>query len=157
MEEKLSYTLKLRKKVGHDPIFMPAAGCGIIQNNQILLQKRTDNGTWALHGGALELGETFLEAVKREVFEELGIQVINPIFIKTYSGENMHFFYPNKDEVYVVASFYLVTDYIGEFHIDPKEVAEIKWFAIDDLPTNLNKPDIEGINDIITYYKKNYN
>ena len=152
----MCYTLNLRKKVGHDPIFMPASGCGIIKDNKILLQKRTDNGTWAVHGGALELGETFLDAVKREVKEELGIDIINPVFINTYSGENMHFFYPNNDEVYVVASFYLVTEYIGEINVDPNEVAEVKWFDIDKLPSNLNKPDIEGINDIIAYYKEHY-
>ena len=148
------YILNLRKKIGHDPIFMPAAGCGIIKNNKILLQKRSDNGMWALHGGALELGETFLEALKREVKEELNIKVLNPVLINIYSGENCHFKYPNDDEVYVTSCIYLVQDFEGEIEVDNNEVLEVKWFSIDDIPENIYKPDIEPIKDLIAYYKK---
>ena len=148
------YILDLRKKIGHDPIFMPAAGCGIIKNNKILLQKRSDNGMWALHGGALELGETFLEALKREVEEELNIKVLNPIFVNIYSGESCHFKYPNEDEVYATSCMYLVQDFEGEIKIDNKEVLEVKWFSIDNIPENIFKPDKEPIKDLISYYKK---
>ena len=152
----MSYISEIRKKVGHDPVFMPASGCVIIKDNKILLQKRVDNGKWAVHGGSLELHETFLDSVTREVFEEIGIEIINPIPIGTYSGDIMHFFYPNGDEVYVVAVFYLVTDYKNELKIDEGEVQEIKWFPIDNLPSNINDPDINGINDAIDYYRRNY-
>ncbi|MBR2289924.1 MAG: NUDIX domain-containing protein [Clostridia bacterium] len=149
----MPYTLDLRKKVGHDPIFMPCAGCAIIKDNQILLQKRNDNGKWALHGGSLELGETFLEAVQREVKEEINVEIVNPKLVNMYSGEDMHFFYPNNDEVYGVAAIYLVQEYKGELKFDPEEVLEIKWFDINDLPENLHTVDIKPIKDAIEMYK----
>ena len=87
----MGYISNIRKKVGNDAIFMPAAGCCIIKDGKILLQKRSDNNKWAIHGGCLELGENFLEALKREVKEELNVKLINPEFIQIYSGEDMHY------------------------------------------------------------------
>ena len=71
----MSYISDIRKKVGNDPVFMPLASGIIMENNKILLQKRTDDGTWAFHGGCLELGETFEEALKREIKEELNVLI----------------------------------------------------------------------------------
>ena len=151
----MSYISEIRKKVGHDPVFMPASACAIIKDSKILLQKREDTGTWALHGGSLEFHETFLDALKRETFEELGIEILNPIMIGVYAGDNMHFIYPNKDEVYAVTVIYLVSEYKNDFNLDYNEVLEVKWFDIDNLPNNINSPDVDGINDAIDYYKKN--
>lgn len=150
----MGYISDIRKKVGHDAIFMPSAGCGIIKNGKILLQKRVDNGKWATHGGSLELGETFLDAVKREIKEELNIEIINPELVNIYSGDKMHFVYPNNDEVFIIAAIYLVKEYEGELKPDYEEVSEVKWFDIDNLPDNLHQPDIQAIRDIITFYKK---
>ena len=151
----MSYISEMRAKVGHAPIFMPAAACVIIKDDKILLQKRVDNGLWALHGGSLEFHETFLDAMKREVKEELGIKVKNPVLVGIYSGDEMHFVYPNQDEVYVVATIYLVTDYENDFNIDPNEVADIKWFPINKLPLkDIHLPDLRGIKDAIKCYLK---
>lgn len=42
---------------------------------ELLLIERTDNGLWALPGGAQDLGESVVEAARREVREETGIDV----------------------------------------------------------------------------------
>ena len=152
----MGYISYIRKKVGHDPIFMPAVGCVIIKNGKILLQKRADNSMWAIHGGALDLGETYIDALNRELQEEINVTPINPIAINTYSGEEMHFFYPNQDEVYVVSIVYLAEDYEGELKPDLDEVSELNWFDINNIPENINKPDIPSINDAIEYYRKNH-
>ncbi|GAA2349708.1 NUDIX domain-containing protein [Saccharopolyspora halophila] len=42
---------------------------------EVLMIERTDNGLWAIPGGAQDLGETTREAVIREVEEETGVLV----------------------------------------------------------------------------------
>lgn len=53
------------------------AVAAVVQNDQghILMIERTDNGLWAIPGGAQDIGETTREAVVREVEEETGILV----------------------------------------------------------------------------------
>jgi 8-oxo-dGTP pyrophosphatase MutT (NUDIX family) len=41
---------------------------------EILLIRRTDNGSWALPGGAVDLGESVAQAAVRETLEESGIK-----------------------------------------------------------------------------------
>ena len=52
-----------------------AAGVAFIRGKDLLVLRRSDQvsspGTWALPGGNLERGETFLEAALREVDEEI--------------------------------------------------------------------------------------
>jgi ADP-ribose pyrophosphatase YjhB (NUDIX family) len=42
---------------------------------ELLLIERTDNGLWALPGGAQDIGESVVQAAQREVREETGIDV----------------------------------------------------------------------------------
>jgi ADP-ribose pyrophosphatase YjhB (NUDIX family) len=41
---------------------------------EILMIRRTDNGNWALPGGAIDLGESVAQAAVRETLEESGIE-----------------------------------------------------------------------------------
>src|SRR3954451_9083190 len=42
---------------------------------EILLIRRSDNDNWALPGGAMDLGESLVDAAVRETLEETGIRV----------------------------------------------------------------------------------
>lgn len=52
----------------------------IIKNNQVFLAQRAKKddlcGLWEFPGGKLEQGETEQECLKRELFEELGIEAL---------------------------------------------------------------------------------
>lgn len=61
----------------------PLVGVGavIFDADRVLLVERTHEpmrGEWSLPGGALEVGETLEEGVRREVFEETGL-VVEPV------------------------------------------------------------------------------
>ncbi|OGY35170.1 MAG: hypothetical protein A3E36_00650 [Candidatus Andersenbacteria bacterium RIFCSPHIGHO2_12_FULL_45_11b] len=50
---------------------------GVVLNSKghILLHKREDSSLWALPGGKMELGESVVSCLKRELLEETGFQV----------------------------------------------------------------------------------
>lgn len=101
------YIKNIRTKVGHNPIILVFAG-GILANdkNQILLQKQSDFNSWELPGGAIEFGETSINACKREFMEQTGLEVsiIKLLGIST----NQFRTYPNGDQVQSVVITFLV-------------------------------------------------
>lgn len=94
-----------------------------------------------LAGGALEIGETLVETAKRELREETGLEAEHLKLLNVYSGDTFYYKYPHGDEVYNVISAFLCTAYSGEVVRDPSEVAELRFFAMDQLPENLNPPE----------------
>ena len=57
---------------------MPAhLGANVILTwgGKLLLEKRRDSDTWGLVGGGVKKSETELQAITREIYEELGIRV----------------------------------------------------------------------------------
>jgi len=62
----------------------------IIKNNKFLITRRRSDkslsGYWEFPGGKTESGETDIEALKREIREELGIEIYN----LSYFAENTH-------------------------------------------------------------------
>ena len=64
---------------------MPAhlgANAIITCNGKILLEKRRDADIWGLVGGGVKKYETGLEAIVREVYEELGLRIPKERFCK---------------------------------------------------------------------------
>ena len=64
---------------------MPAhlgANAIITCGGKLLLEKRRDNDTWGLVGGGVKKTETELQAIAREVYEELGIRIPKEKFRK---------------------------------------------------------------------------
>ena len=103
----MNYIQSIRKKVGKDKIILNFT-CGILsQSGKILLQKRADKGTWGLPGGAIELGESALEALVREFYEETGIEVRAEKLLNVYTKYSDS--YPNGDEAQVLTILYLVS------------------------------------------------
>ena len=67
------------------------------EQNRVLIQKVADNPFYCLPGGRVELGESSIEAVKRELEEELGFDVVveKPLFFlenffKRTTGADIH-------------------------------------------------------------------
>lgn len=59
------------------PNSMVVAASAVVpdERGRILLVERADSGDWALPGGGMEVGETIIDCVVREVREETGLEV----------------------------------------------------------------------------------
>ena len=147
----MGYIQEIRKYVGYSPIMVTAAMCIIYDKEKgILLEKRTDNGMWWVPGGALELGETLEEALKREVKEETSLDIFNPKLFDVKAG--VHMIYPNNDEVYYTDVVYEINEYEGELKPDA-ESKELVWVPIDKLPDNIMPTQIEYIEKFVNTLK----
>ncbi|MGT2771006.1 NUDIX hydrolase [Streptococcus intermedius] len=128
------YISYIRSKVGHDKIILTFAG-GILtdKDGRVLLQLRRDKKTWAIPGGAMELGESTLDTAKREFFEETGIKVQATRFLNVYS--NFEEVYPNGDKVQTVVMIYefkALNDFdISDFHNE--ETLRLRFFSGDEI------------------------
>ncbi len=152
----MSYAYNIRKLIGTIPIFMPAAGIILYENGKILLQKRSDNQKWALHGGAMELGETTEEAAIREAKEEIGIVPEKLDFYGVFSGKEMYHVYPDGNEVHIISTVYFCDKYSGNIKIDDNEVLQVEWFDIDNLPDNMGRIDGFILKNLNTYIELKY-
>lgn len=101
----------------------------IRRNGRILACRRRDDqdhaGKWEFPGGKVEDGETAVQALRRELAEELGVEAeIGPEI------ERYDFAYPGKSPIRLV--FHEVTEYSGK--IDLSQFADSCWAAPPDLP-----------------------
>ncbi|WP_051688441.1 NUDIX hydrolase [Butyrivibrio sp. AE2032] len=144
----MNYIADMRKSVGHDLVM--TVGCGVLIENdkgQVLLQKRSDTGEWCVPGGAMEPGETFVEAATRELYEEVGIRVSDLKLFGLYSGTDREIHYPNGDVVYSLSVIFITKSYSGEISDSDSEVLEHRFFDRNEIPKDLFTPDARPILD----------
>ena len=133
-------------------------------NGEVLLQQRAlskkkNPGKWSRTGGHVDSKETCDEAIKREIYEEIGLLVddkdINNIEIfksidplENYYSYGYIFFTDKKED---------------EFILQKEEVNKVKYFSIEELEKlkkdnnpdyTFSKWDIEGFNKQMSLLKK---
>jgi 8-oxo-dGTP pyrophosphatase MutT (NUDIX family) len=100
--------------------------CLILSGDELLLIRHTyGHSAWTLSGGGLKKNESKEEAVKREVKEELGLDIT-----PQYIGEFTH--HPDY-KIDTVSCFVARIEKI-EPKIDHLEIKDAKWWHIDNLP-----------------------
>ncbi|MGN8229697.1 NUDIX hydrolase [Paenibacillus polymyxa] len=135
----MGYISELRKLVGTRPIILTGVTVIVLnEENNILLQRRTDTGDWGVIGGALELAETFEEAAKRELYEEAGLNSDELRFMNVLSGSDMYYKYPHGDEVYNAIVVFEAQKVSGVPTINDDEGLELKYFSLNDSIHELN-------------------
>lgn len=131
----MGYIAELRKLVGHSPIIGVGATTLVFnEKNEILLNLRSDTGTWGIPGGSMELHENIRETAIRELREEAGITAENLELVDVLSGEDYYFEYPNGDKMCCVIVLFKVLNYSGEIKISDNESRALKFFPLNDLP-----------------------
>lgn len=109
-------------------------GVRVIVTNEergVLLIRHTYTHGWYLPGGGVERRESFEGAARRELWEECGIQApllkLCHLFYSEREGKRDH-----------IALFHLDTGVFPELNKDDKEVADLRFFAWDQLPEELS-------------------
>ncbi|MEM9242482.1 MAG: 8-oxo-dGTP diphosphatase MutT [Pseudomonadota bacterium] len=121
---------------------------GILINaeRQVLIARRPEHkpfsGLWEFPGGKIETGETALQALKRELDEEIGISVIQASPLLQVSHR-----YAKRD---VLLDVWQVDQYRGD--VTGAEGQAIQWCAIEKL-RDYNYP--EASETIIDYLQSN--
>lgn len=113
----------------------------LINDNKILLVKHTYQPGWYTIGGAVDKGESPLEAIHRELAEEVGVTLNQPPKLFSVYYSNIE-----KRDDYVIL-------YIGNDHIQQEclsaEISDKKWFPLDQLPDEITPATKRRINEYI--------
>lgn len=116
---------------------------------RILLHRRTDNGKWALPGGAIETGERADETVVREVREETGYEVSVVRLVGIYSDpRHTTMTYPNGDVVSYV-SLLFECKVTGGAPALSDESSAVDWFPPDALPEPFHASHLPRVQDAV--------
>jgi 8-oxo-dGTP pyrophosphatase MutT (NUDIX family) len=101
---------------------------------RLLLEHRSDAPAWSLIGGALEHDETFVEGLRREVYEETGLQVVSYDFFGTFSSPARIIAYADGNVFQLASLAYSarVAD-TSELRVS-SESTELRFFARSELP-----------------------
>ena len=113
---------------------VPAAVVLVVNDaGEILLIRRTDNGDWALPGGAIEMRESVSDAAVRETFEETSIRVEVTGLLGIYSDPRHVIHFTSNDEVRREFSIVLTARGAGGEPTRSSESSEVRWVAPGDL------------------------
>lgn len=137
------FILKLREKIGHDPLWIPAVrGVVVNADGHILLGQRSDNGRWALISGLLDPGEHPGPGLVREIFEETAVVAETERMVSV--GVSGPVTFPNGDVCDFLDIVFRCRHVSGEPRVNDDESLAVGWFPLDGLP-DIRPRDRESI------------
>jgi ADP-ribose pyrophosphatase YjhB (NUDIX family) len=95
--------------------------------DSILLIRRSDNGNWAVPGGAIDLGESVAQAGVRETLEETGIECEITGIVGIYSDPRHVILYTSNGEVRQEFSIVLTARALSGRPTPSSESTEVRW------------------------------
>jgi len=126
-------------KRGIDYIGVGVGAIIVNRNGELFLAKRgplakNERGLWEFPGGSVELGEKLVDALKREIREEYGIEIdvrdLLDVVDHILPDERQHWVSPT----------YICALAAGEPQIrEPGKCSDIGWFAPDAVPNDLTQ------------------
>jgi len=105
----------------------------ILPDGRIVLVRRRDNNQYALPGGMVEWGEDVSTTVKRELFEETGLELVKiRRLVGVYSA-------PDRDPRVHSINILVEADVRGNMDVkDDLEISDVQAFELTSLPQDLS-------------------
>ena len=100
---------------------------------EVLMIRRSDNDNWAVPGGAIDLGESMVEAAIRETREESGIECQITGIVGIYTDPRHVILYTSNGEVRQEFSIVLTASMAGGTPTPSDESREVTWVRREDL------------------------
>lgn len=109
------------------PRLSPAAIMLVWRDSELLLARSPHfvKGMYSALAGFVEPGESIEQTVRREVREEVGVEVGE---VRYFGSQPWPF--PNSLMIGFLAEYES-----GELHVDPDEIEDAKWFSLGELPS----------------------
>lgn len=106
----------------------------LVRESRILLvhrrpDKRAYPDVWDLPGGVMEVGESELDTLARELHEELGVRIATP------SASHLCRVTAGPADEPALLSAWLVREWQGmPANVAPEEHDDLRWFGLEELP-----------------------
>lgn len=126
------FIVELRKKIGHDLLWLPGCTAVVIHEGKVLLGQRSDNGNWGLITGIVEPGEDPGVAARRECLEETGVDVEVEALVGVKAYDVVRF--PNGDLCQFLDHTFVCRYVRGEARVADDESLTVGWYNLTDLP-----------------------
>jgi len=123
------------KHIGNSVIFFCHDGEGNYLMNKRANNARDEKGTWDCGGGGIEIHDTVLETLKKEIREEYSTDIISHEFLgyrdvhRENNGIKTH---------WIALDFKVLIDKSKVKNGEPHKFEKIGWFKINNFPTPLH-------------------
>ena len=127
----------------HTTFTISAAGIITNQEGKVLLLDhllRSTPSGWGIPGGFICRGEQPDDALRREIYEETGLKLEG---VSIFRCRTLH----RHVEVIMTAKG------VGKAEVNSREISDLKWFDVDELPKDLGTKETEMIREAVTLNK----
>jgi 8-oxo-dGTP pyrophosphatase MutT (NUDIX family) len=155
MPWEASYLGQLRALAGDDRVLITVGARCVLRDEagRILLIQRSDDRTWAMPAGTMELGDTLGQTAIREVYEETGLTAhgVTPFGLYTRASDLRPNIFGHSYQHVTMAC--RVDGWSGELLRATDETVDAGWFAPDALPTGVGANVARTLADLAAFEK----
>lgn len=128
-----------------------AAALIINQGNILFVERRTHPFGLELPAGHVEHGETIEQAVRREVYEEVGLKISGEILLANIEHPESYCRYGSDVEEWAV---FLIEYIEGQDYVGNSEIESVTWVPLPKIPTAQLTPPTAFVLEKLGYLPK---